>query len=401
MVDDDLAKIALAETGFGTFNVLIGRKMVLETRVHKVRTEVRRHRVTINDVARGLGMTKSTVSRALNGYPDISESTQLKVREAAQSLGYRPLANAQAIRTGRLRAIGLVLQLNEHDRHRPFLADFLAGISEAASAADWTITVATATSDEDTLRLLCKLADEHKADGFIVPRTLWDDRRVAFLREAHVPFVLYGRTSNPDGCAWFDIASETATQEAVELLHDLGHRRIGFIPGGRQYTYSRLRLEGYKAGLKRVGITFDPDLVSRPALNPDEGCEASLELLSREVPPTAIVSSIDRAALGAYAAARKLGLEIGTDISLISYDGIEEGELMVPALTTFSADVQLAGVRLTELLIKRINGVPPEALRELRPATFVARQSHGPVTRTPEEIAAIVSRSKNKVEERQ
>ncbi len=123
------------------------------------------------------------------------------MRETAQALGYRPLANAQAMRTGRLRSIGLVLQLNEHDCHRPFLADFLAGVSEAASAADWTIAVATATSDEDTLRLLCKLADERKADGFILPRTLWDDPRVSLLRDAEVPFVLYGRTADSRGCA--------------------------------------------------------------------------------------------------------------------------------------------------------------------------------------------------------
>ena len=80
-----------------------------------------------------LGLAKGTVSRALNGYPDISESTRQRVKHAAEVMGYSPLSHAQAIRTGVVRSIGLVLQTSEHDGHRPFLASFLAGISEAAS----------------------------------------------------------------------------------------------------------------------------------------------------------------------------------------------------------------------------------------------------------------------------
>lgn len=170
--------------------------------------EPRKRRVTISDLASHLSLTKGTVSRALNGYQDISESTRLRVRRAAEQMNYRPLSYAQAIRTGRGRSIGLVLQVNEHDGHRPFVAEFLAGLSEAASREDWTLTVATAESDEATLRLLDKLSSEHKADGFILPRTKTDDPRVSFLREHGIPFILYGRTENSMGCAWFDIESE-------------------------------------------------------------------------------------------------------------------------------------------------------------------------------------------------
>ncbi|MEL7416496.1 MAG: LacI family DNA-binding transcriptional regulator, partial [Pseudomonadota bacterium] len=131
-------------------------------------------RVTISDVADALGVTKSTVSRALNGYPDISERMRRRVKTAVAELGYRPLAQAQAIRTGRARALGLVLQIDEHDGHRPFLTDFLAGVSEAASAAMWSLTVSTARSTEDTQDTLGRLVEERKADGFILPRTYID-----------------------------------------------------------------------------------------------------------------------------------------------------------------------------------------------------------------------------------
>ncbi|WGW05651.1 LacI family DNA-binding transcriptional regulator [Tropicibacter oceani] len=334
-------------------------------------------RVTISDLARHLDLTKGTVSRALNGYSDISEATCLRVRKAADKLGYRPLSQAQAIRTGRSRSIGLVLEVTEHDAHRPFVAEFLAGLSEAASREDWTMTVATAASDDDTLRLMQKLADERKADGFILPRTKLRDPRVAYLRSHGIPFILYGRTEDPTGCAWFDIASEDAMAEAVQRLAALGHRRIGFVPGATGYTYSKLRLEGYRAGLAAAGLDFDPGLVADPAVGAAAGEAAAHGLVSLDRPATAILYSVDRAALGAYEAARQRGLHIGRDLSIMSYDGIPEGDLIEPKLTTWAVDTRKAGARLAEMLIHLIRGAAVEDCRELVPASFQERGSHG------------------------
>lgn len=353
----------------------------------RVRPTERRARVTISDLAESLGLAKGTVSRALNDYPDISESTRQRVKHAAEMMGYSPLSHAQAIRTGVARSVGLVLQTSEHDGHRPFLADFLAGISEAASAADWSLTLATANSDEDTERVLGRLVASHKADGFILPRTYMDDPRVAFLKGNKVPFVLFGRTADPEGCAWFDIESEVAMEEAVCILYGLGHRRIGFVPGREGYTFSELRLEGYRAGLRMCGLEEEPGLIGSCALNSDAGEAATLQLLHADRPPTAVIFSADRAAFGAYPATRKLGLQIGRDLSVLSYDGVPEGALMTPALSTFSVDMQNAGARLTDLLIRRIRGEAPETLRELGRARFLARGSHGQPSLSPAEIS--------------
>jgi LacI family transcriptional regulator len=350
----------------------------------------RRPRVTITDLAEHLGLAKGTISRALNDYPDISDSTRARVRAAAEAMGYRPLSHAQAIRTGKVRSIGLVLQTNQHDGHRPFLADFLAGISEAASARNWTMTLATASSDDDTERTLAKLVNEHKADGFILPRTYMDDPRVVFLQSVGVPFVLFGRTRDPEGTAWFDVQGELAMEEAVCTLCELGHRRIGFVPGRVGYTFSDLRLGGYLAGLKQCGLAEDPDLIAPPALNRKAGGEATLHLLGQAEPPTALVFCVDRAAVGAYAPAAELGLAVGSDLSVIAYDGIPDGALLSPPLSTYSVDMRHAGARLTELLIRRIEGEDPETLRELAPAQFLSRGSHGHPSLTPAELAARV-----------
>lgn len=334
-------------------------------------------RVTISDLADYLNLTKGTVSRALNGYDDIAETTRLRVKRAAEQLNYRPLSHAQAIRTGRVRSLGLVLQVNDHDGHRPFVAEFLAGLSEAASREDWTMTVATASSDADTLRILEKLSREHKSDGFILPRTKVDDERAAFLRAHDIPFVLYGRTQDCTSSAWFDIESEKAMEDAVARLVALGHRRIGFVPGGDGYMYTRLRKAGYLAGLAKAGIAADPSLIAEPAVNRAAGAGAADALLSLDSPATAIVYSVDRAAIGAYEFAKTHGLRIGQDLSVISYDGIPEGTLLDPPLSTYQVDTRKAGERLAELLIRLIRGADPAECQELAPAHFLERGSHG------------------------
>ena len=351
----------------------------------------RRRRVTISDVAAELGMAKGTVSRALNDYPDIAPRTRERVRCVARKLGYQPLSHAQAIKTGRARSLGLVIQLSEHDAHRPFLADFLAGISFVASGEGWTLTVATADSDRATLSTMRRLIDEHKVDGFILPRTLIDDPRSALLKEQEIPFVMFGRTRDSTGCAWYDVRSEDAMADAVRRLAALGHRRIAFVNGGGHYQYSLLRLDGYRWGLARTGIEEDPDLVLSGALAPEAGEAAGSSLLALPRPPTAIVFAVDAAALGLYRTARRHGLRIARHLSVIGYDGIPDGSHADPPLSTYAVDVRKAGERLARMLIDRIRGAAPESLRETIQATFVDRGSIGPPELGTDDLARLVA----------
>ena len=132
-------------------------------------------RVTIKDVAAHLSMSKSTVSRALNGYEDIAEATRLRVVKAANQLGYKPMAQAQAIRTGLIGSLGLVFNVESHGGHRPFLTNFIDGISRRAGEENWTLTVATAANHDAVLQTIQRLNHERKVDGFILPRTRIED----------------------------------------------------------------------------------------------------------------------------------------------------------------------------------------------------------------------------------
>ncbi|SHG79440.1 LacI family DNA-binding transcriptional regulator [Marivita hallyeonensis] len=335
-------------------------------------------RVTISDMARALGLTKSTVSRALNGYPDISEATQMRVKRMAEQLNYHPLSHAQAIKTGRTRSLGLVLQLSDHDAQRPFLAEFLAGLSEGASTEDYTLTVASADDHAHLIATFRNLLRDGKADGFILPRAVQNDPRARMLQDAGVPFVLFGRQEEQSACSWYDVRGEDAMHEAVLHLSQLGHRRIGFINGGHAYSYATLREAGFLSGLAHAGLTEDRDLMMSDAVTQEAGCAAAHVLLARNNPPTAIICAIDRAALGVYAAAAERGLAIGKDLSIIAYDGIQEGANVSPPLSTFAVDTRAAGVRLAQLLIRQIQGEAPDTLRETVPATFLDRGSTGP-----------------------
>ncbi|WP_156943815.1 LacI family DNA-binding transcriptional regulator [Roseivivax isoporae] len=332
-------------------------------------------RITLRDLATETGLSKGTVSRALNGYPDISPATVARVREASERIGYRPLALAQSIRTGRSRSIGLVLQMEQHDAQRPFLAEFLRGITRAASAQDWTLTVATAESEDEGLETYLRLITERKADGFILPRTLRQDPRVALLRDAGFPFVLFGRTEDSTECAWFDIRGERAMQQAVTRLATFGHRRIAFIGADSIYTYATKRLDGYRTGMTEAGLS--PCITTGHA-TAEDGAAALEALLDGDAPPTGVICATDLLAVGAVRSCRARGLKVGHDISIIGYDGSREGQAMEPPLTTFAVDQVAAGTRLAEMLIARIGGTDPHELRETADAVLREGGTDGP-----------------------
>ncbi|CAN0604480.1 unnamed protein product, partial [Ectocarpus sp. 12 AP-2014] len=191
-----------------------------------------------------------------------------------------------------------------------------------------------------------------------------NDPRVRLLRDANVPFVLFGRQDEETGCAWFDILGEEAMFDAVQRLAALGHRRIGYIGGGRQYSYAPLREGGFRAGMKNAGLKTEAGLIRRNAVTIEDGAKAAATLLDKPNPPTAIVCAVDFAALGAYQAVRARNLSVGRDVSIIGYDGIPEGAHAKPGLTTYQVDNKAAGERLSNLLIRRVRGEQLEELRE-------------------------------------
>lgn len=333
--------------------------------------------VTIADLAAELGITKSTVSRALNGYPDISEATRERVRALAEANGYLASSAARNLKRGRRETIGVVLPVHSGTMSQPFLAEFFDAVSRTLHASGYDLLTATARSREDVLVAHDRLIAARKVDGFILPRTEVRDARIALLREKGVPFVTHGRSAHQAHHAWFDIDNVAAFQSAVAHLSRLGHRRIGFVGGPESFNFTSQRLEGYRSGMHEAGLSVDEDLVVSGLLDAPSGLQNGHRLLGLAAPPSAIICATDAVAVGVMRALRERGLRAGRDVAVIGYDDVPLAAFLDPPLTTFSQQIIKSGERVAGMLLELISGARPEDLQELHDAVFVRRASDG------------------------
>lgn len=334
--------------------------------------------VTIADLAAELGITKGTVSRALNGYSDIAETTRARVRAAAQASGYLASSAARNLKRGRHETIGVVLPMHTGTMAQPFLAEFFESVSRTLHASGFELLTATADSADDALRTHERLIAARKVDGFILPRTEVDDPRVGFLREKGVPFVTHGRTSAQAHHAWFDIDNLGAFRHVVAHLVGLGHRRMAFLGGPARFNFISQRIEGFRAGLTAAGLAADAAPVLLGELSPQSGLDHGRRMLSGHLPPTAVVCATDAIAVGVMRALTERGLRAGRDVSVTGYDDIPLGAFIDPQLTTFSQETARSGERVAGMLLSLIGGARPEDLQEIHDAIFVRRASDGP-----------------------
>lgn len=349
--------------------------------------------ITIEDVARHVGVAKGTVSRVLNNYTDISPATRDRILKAVKELGYQPSSTARNLKRGRQDTLGIVFPVGRGRGADPFLAEFVDGIARALDELDYDLLITTAHSAEHVLETHERLIARRKVDGFIVTRTEVNDPRVEFLLSRNFPFVAHGRTGDPSRYSWFDIDNEAAFVEGVAHLVQLGHRRIGLISGPPDLNFSRQRQAGYHQGLEQADIEADPLLESVQELGEQGGVEGARQLLALPSPPTALLCVTDSLAIGAMQHCRDMGLKVGEDVTVIGYDGLPVGGYVDPPLTTFSQSTHSAGAQVARMLIDLIENKPVSPRQELARAELVRRASDGPPQKSSEELAKALKRS--------
>lgn len=335
-------------------------------------------RVSLKQVAQHVGLTESTVSRALNNYADISEATRERVHHAAAELGYRPNPTARRLATGCAEAVAYLMPTSRSALSTPFLSQLLQGLGDALANRGWDLLVVQPPSAEDETETLGKLIESGKVSGVVLSRPLKVDPRIALLKESGFPFIVHGRARDDSGYAWFDIDSRAAFSDAVAHLAALGHRRIGMIGGPSYLNFAQERQDGFREGLEAHGLAANPALISIAELTDEGGERAAYDLLTRDVPPTAILCTNDLQAIGALAAIRAQGLEPGRDISVIGYDGVWMGRHTNPPLTTMAQPQAHSGRQLGEMLLSIIDGGAPADNQILRRAELVRRKTDGP-----------------------
>ncbi|HVY52861.1 MAG TPA: LacI family DNA-binding transcriptional regulator [Devosia sp.] len=212
--------------------------------------------VTIRDVARELELSITTVSRALNGYPDVGERTRKRVAEVAQRLGYRPNRNAQRLVTRRTHNIAWVQQDNDRKFVDPHFVEVMAGVLRGARASNYDIVLASETPEHE-MSVYDRFVNDNSVDGFIVDLPRENDRRVSFLLEAGRPFVVHGRDGRTAQYGWVDIDNYGNFYNLARLLIANGHRHIAFVNGDEAFTYALYRRRAVADAVADGGLPQD------------------------------------------------------------------------------------------------------------------------------------------------
>lgn len=333
----------------------------------------------LKDLAEHLGLSQTTVSRALNGYPEVKEATRARVSEAAAQLGYRPNASALRLATGRAGAVGLVLR--GADELGPHMSEFLSGLSGRMVAQDIDIVVTTVASQQEELSAYRRLAASQRVDAMILHSPTLQDERAELLLDLKIPFVLHGRTNVSRPVAWLDIDNTGALERATSHLLDLGHRRIALLNGGKGRTFAEHRELGYMAALSARGVPFDAALIGNAIFTDEVAFRITQSMLELRPRPTAFLAGSMMTALGVFRAIRQAGMTLGTDVSMIAHDDVFpylNADNMYPTMSTTRSSIRQAGSRIAELLLQLLGGKPAVDIHELWPVELVLRESSGP-----------------------
>lgn len=334
----------------------------------------------LKDLADRLGLSPTTVSRALNGYPEVSEATRERVVEAARRFDYRPNASARRLATGRAGAVGAVLKTDRSQMFDPHYVEFLAGL--AARLADNEIDIVLGTSQRhDEMIAYRRMAAGTRVDALVLSSPLISDNRVGLLNALGMPFILHGRTFDQEPHGWLDIDNEGAFRHATNHLLDLGHTRIAIINGAKAFTYAADRERGFRRALAERQIPVDENLIGEGLMTDEVGYRFAERFLAMRPRPTAILVTSMMMALGAFRAIRAADLVLGKDVSMIAHDDVFpylNADRMVPTMSTTRSSIRAAGGRIGELLIELLGGRAPDTIHELWPVDLIIRASTGP-----------------------
>jgi LacI family transcriptional regulator len=310
---------------------------------------------TLADIARELGVSKMTVSRAINNHPLISADTRERVLEVARRLNYQPNHHARALATNRSYLLGIVVP----DLMNLYFAEVARAVESVARPAGFRLLICS--TEENPERELGEVETLlHRTDGLIISSVLAPTETKAYrkLVKDGARLVLVDRTMKNLGCPSVTTDNVRVGRLATEHLVSLGHRRVGHLRGDPS-SVSAERLEGYRQALAAHGISQDDSLVRACGVLESEGYEAVRAWLAEGNLPGAIFAVNDPAAIGAMKALGEAGLRAGRDVALVGAGNIHYGDMLRVPLTTVSWSRVEMGQRAAQMLIQAVEGAAP------------------------------------------
>jgi LacI family transcriptional regulator len=332
-------------------------------------------RPTIFDVARVSGVSYSTVSRVVNGLPNIRTETRERVEAAMAELGYVAHVNARALATGRSNQIALLVQQVVEG----FFLGVIQGADRAVMDAGYDLLLCTTHDRREKETSYVARLTHGMADGLLVlmPRSLPD--YLDGLIAARTPFVLIDHEGDAPGADLVNAANADGARQAMEHLIALGHRRIAIVTGALETGSSHVRLEAWRSALRAAGLPTPDELVVAGTFEEGRGREAAHELLALREPPTAIFASNDKTAFGVLTAAREQGVRVPDELSVVGFDDEPAASLTTPALTTVRQPLREMGAAGVARLLARMRDPAASPERIVLPTELVVRASTGPV----------------------
>lgn len=337
--------------------------------------------VDIREVARRSGVSMATVSRALNGRPDVSATTRSRVEEVARELGYTPNQQARALVRRRSDMVGLIWDTSyvETKGRSPFLSDLLVGLKMALADTGYHLMLLSPQTANHGVNAFVQAAMQHGLDGVVLMGVDANLPALEALINSGRPCVGLDLPLVGGRGSYVSSDNEAGASAAVHHLHELGHRRIATIAGPQSMLAASDRSAGFTGAMAELGLKVQRGYVQEGDFFIDSGYEAMQALLALKSPPTAVFVAGDQMAVGALGALAAAGLDVPGDVSVIGYDDLEMAAATRPALTTVSQDYLGIGEATVELLTQIMDdeGYQPSPVRV--PGKLVVRDSTGPV----------------------
>jgi LacI family transcriptional regulator len=327
---------------------------------------------TSSDIAREAGVSQATVSRVLNGDPRVAPATRLRVMEVVERLGYTPNAIARGLVTQKTDLVGVVIS----DVMNPFYPELLEAIAERLARHGLKMILFNAGGRDDDV--YTRLLLEQRVDGIIFTSPRRDSAMVRDLARRGFPLVLTNRFVENVKCDMAIGDNRGGAQEVGEHLLALGHRRMAVITGDPRASTSHERLESFRAKLAAAGVRLADEMVVSGGFNAERAYRCAEELLKHGNRPTAIACLNDLMAFGALNAARRLGVRVPEDVSIVGFDDVWMAAWESFELTTVHQPLAEMARASVELLTARLANPKREVRRLVFPATLVVRKTTGP-----------------------
>ena len=315
--------------------------------------------MNIKELAKKLGLSITTVSRALGGYSDVSEKTRDRVKKFASKYHYSPNLYASTLASGKTKTVGYVLPI--YGSHTSTLNQgnffqFISGMSEELLSESIQLYILFAKSEKEELEAYEKLIFEHKIENIVLQNIKTKDRRIEILNKYKINYVAWGKTKVKKNFSWVDLDNDNAIEIIINYLIKKNHTHIAYINISEKYNFANERKSSFLKNLKINKINFNQNYYASVKLEePEKSFEIIKNMLTKNKKVSAIICSTEFSALSAIKACNYLNYKIGKDISIITFDGALVRDLSSPPITAVSFPVKELGKRAINILLNKNN----------------------------------------------